>query len=403
MQVKTLLRPDLVSLLPLEVKTIFQIFSGEILLVGGCVRDLLLEKKITDFDFATRFLPEEIIKILEKNQIKAIPTGLKHGTITALLNQKSFEITTLRKDLASDGRHAEVQFVDDYCLDASRRDFTINALYLDEKGVIYDYFDGISDLQKRNVSFIGDASKRINEDFLRILRFFRFSAIYGSGFDKKGLDACLSDKNSIKKLSFDRIRNEIFKVFEANSEKIIIFFDAIEKFGIRDEILPISFKIKNLVKALNLSNHLESSFAAEFLFFTLIYEKNINIENDLKNFNFSNQQKRYFAALTKNVENVDLSGLKELLAFEEKGLVKDFYLFNLIQNETDLNLSLIKENLHFITNFILPEFPLKAQDLMDLGVPSYKLGELISYAKKLWARSGFKADKVALIKALDWL
>ncbi len=183
-----------------EIKKIFDIFGDDLRLVGGCVRDLLLEKKVNDFDFATRFIPSETIKILERNKIKAVPTGVKFGTITAVIDSKNFEITTLRKDNETDGRHCEPEFVDDYALDAARRDFTVNALYMDRVGKISDYFDGISDLKKQKIRFIGDANERIAEDYLRILRFFRFSARYAKRLDREGFAACVSNKSGLKKL-----------------------------------------------------------------------------------------------------------------------------------------------------------------------------------------------------------
>ena len=157
MKFKTSKRPNLIAKLPKEVIKLFEIFEGNIRLVGGCVRDLILERQIHDYDFATKALPDDIIKILKKNNIQAIPTGIKFGTITAVINGNNFEITTLRKDQNQDGRHCDVEFVDDYFFDAARRDFTMNALYLDEKGVIYDYFGGIADIKSKKVKFIGDA------------------------------------------------------------------------------------------------------------------------------------------------------------------------------------------------------------------------------------------------------
>ena len=205
--------PQITKNFPSEVKKLFEIFGEDIRLVGGSLRDLLLGKNMKDFDFATKFLPNEVIAILEKHQIKALETGIKFGTVTAVINHKNFEITTLRKDQNHQGRHCDVEFVADYLLDASRRDFTINALYLDCEGNIYDYFGGIDDLEKEKVKFIGNANSRIEEDFLRILRFFRFSCEYAKSLDKQGLEACTKQKENIKKLSRERIRQEFIKMF----------------------------------------------------------------------------------------------------------------------------------------------------------------------------------------------
>ena len=165
--------------------------GDELRLIGGLVRDYLADKKNTtakklDYDLACKFLPEETLKILKQHKIKALPTGIKHGTITALIGNEEYQITTLRKDVENFGRHAKVEFVDDFFEDAKRRDFTINAMSIDFNGQLYDYFDGLKDLKAGNVCFIGDAETRIGEDYLRILRFFRFNAKYGKNIDRFG-------------------------------------------------------------------------------------------------------------------------------------------------------------------------------------------------------------------------
>ncbi|HJD59851.1 MAG TPA: CCA tRNA nucleotidyltransferase, partial [Rickettsia endosymbiont of Omalisus fontisbellaquei] len=160
-----------------EYKKILSLLNekGQARLIGGCVRDALLGKNSYDIDIATDLIPSEVTNILSKATIKVIPTGLKFGTITAILNNEKFEITTLRKDIECNGRHAKVVFTNDFAEDAARRDFTINALsYCPFKNEIYDYFDGFKDLQQEKVVFIGEALDRIKEDYLRILRFFRF-------------------------------------------------------------------------------------------------------------------------------------------------------------------------------------------------------------------------------------
>ncbi len=149
---------------------------GNARLVGGCVRDSVLGRDTTDIDLATDLVPEMVIQALGSAGIKTIPTGIKHGTVTAVVAGIPYEITTLRRDLECDGRHAAVAFTNSWMEDASRRDFTFNALYCDKSGKIYDYFSGMQDLENRTVVFIGDAEARINEDFLRILRVFRFHA-----------------------------------------------------------------------------------------------------------------------------------------------------------------------------------------------------------------------------------
>lgn len=182
--------------------------------VGGAVRDELLGLPVSDVDLATRIPPEEVVKRLEAAKIKAVPTGIEHGTITAVSDGRAVEITTLRRDVSTDGRRATVAFTDDWKEDAARRDFTINALFADPlSGEIYDYFDGLDDLRNRHIRFIGDALQRIAEDHLRILRFFRFHARFDAGEpDAAALDACTIRANDLMALSRERIADELLKL-----------------------------------------------------------------------------------------------------------------------------------------------------------------------------------------------
>jgi len=182
--------------------------------VGGAVRDDLLGLNVSDIDLATRLRPEEVIQRLERARIKAVPTGIEHGTVTAVSDGQPAEITTLRKDVSTDGRRATVAFTDDWKEDAARRDFTINALSADPvTGEIYDYFDGLEDIERRRVRFIGDPQARIAEDHLRILRFFRFHARFGAGEpDPEAVDACAARANDLMALSRERIADELLKL-----------------------------------------------------------------------------------------------------------------------------------------------------------------------------------------------
>ncbi|MES2120157.1 MAG: CCA tRNA nucleotidyltransferase [Pseudomonadota bacterium] len=182
--------------------------------VGGAVRDKLLGLPMSDVDLATKLKPDEVVQRLEAAGIKAVPTGIDHGTITAVSAGHPFEITTLRRDVSTDGRRATVAFTDDWKEDAARRDFTINALSADPvSGEIFDYFGGLKDLEGRHIRFIGDPLKRIAEDHLRILRFFRFHARFGQGQpDTAALDACTARANDLMALSRERIADELIKL-----------------------------------------------------------------------------------------------------------------------------------------------------------------------------------------------
>lgn len=186
----------------------------ETMFVGGCVRDLLLGKTIKDWDLATTHKPEAVMALLKKGGVKAIPTGLAHGTVTAVFPNIQFQVTTLRKDVETDGRHAVVRFSDSWVEDAERRDFTINTLLMDAEGNIYDPVQtGFDDLQKGRIRFVGKASQRIKEDYLRILRFFRFNATHGTAkMDKDALAACVRLRAGLTKLSKERVTMEIIKL-----------------------------------------------------------------------------------------------------------------------------------------------------------------------------------------------
>lgn len=189
---------------------------GQARFVGGCVRDALCNRPVTDIDIATPLKPEAVIEKLDAAGLGHAPTGLKHGTVTALCGEKHFEITTLRIDVTPFGRHAAVRFTDDWKTDAARRDFTINAMSATTEGDVFDYFGGIADLREGRVVFVGEAEKRIEEDVLRILRFYRFFAWYGRGLpDAEAVKACAHHARLLPRLSGERLRQETLKILQA--------------------------------------------------------------------------------------------------------------------------------------------------------------------------------------------
>lgn len=211
--------------------------GGETRLVGGVVRDTLLGSAPDDIDLATRFKPEEVIARLKAADIKSVPTGLAHGTVTAVLPSGPIEVTTLRRDVSTDGRHATVDFTRDWRDDAARRDFTINALYADYPGAdVHDYFDGLADLSAGIVRFIGDPYRRIAEDHLRILRFFRFHARFGDVPDAEGLAACTARARDLMALSRERIASELLRLLVARRAAAVVAL--MVEHGIFAPVLP---------------------------------------------------------------------------------------------------------------------------------------------------------------------
>lgn len=190
--------------------------GGDARFVGGAVRNALLGQPVQDVDIATPLAPDAVVALLQAAGLKAVPTGIEHGTVTAVADGRPFEITTLRRDVSTDGRRAVVAFTGDWREDASRRDFTMNALYANTAGEVFDYFGGLADLEAGRVRFVGEASARIAEDYLRLLRLFRFHAWYGRGaLDEAALSAAKAAKDGIKTLSGERVQKEMLRLLEA--------------------------------------------------------------------------------------------------------------------------------------------------------------------------------------------
>ena len=209
-------RPWMTAAATRAVVAALQAEGSRVRFVGGCVRDALLGRPIRDVDLATPDPPERVTALLERAGLKAVPTGLQHGTVTAIAHHRPFEITTLRCDVETFGRRARVVFTDDWRADAARRDFTFNALSLEPEGRLYDYFGGRADLADGRVRFVGDARRRIAEDYLRLLRFFRFHAHYGRGSpDQEALKAASEAAPKLTLLSGERVRAELFRLLEA--------------------------------------------------------------------------------------------------------------------------------------------------------------------------------------------
>jgi len=207
-------------LLDPKVKELIRVFTDagrvdDVRFVGGCVRNVLMNLPQTDIDIATKLVPEEVKTIFEKAGYSVHPTGIEHGTVTVVVQGEPFEITTLRRDVETDGRRAVIEFSTEWKEDAERRDFTFNALYLDVDGKVYDYFGGFHDARNREIRFVGSAEQRIREDYLRILRLFRFQATLGAVVDSEGLEACSFNHGGLDDISGERIEKEILKLFGA--------------------------------------------------------------------------------------------------------------------------------------------------------------------------------------------
>ncbi|HSM96689.1 MAG TPA: CCA tRNA nucleotidyltransferase, partial [Rhizomicrobium sp.] len=224
---------------------------GDARFVGGVVRNALMGREVSDIDIATPLTPQDVTKKLEAAKLKAVPTGIEHGTVTAISNGRPYEVTTLRRDVSTDGRRAVVAFTTDWAEDAQRRDFTMNALYADASGEVFDSVGGVADLKAGRVRFVGDPATRIREDFLRILRLFRFHAWYGKGeIDKPALQAAAAEKANLKQLSGERVAREMLKLLLA--EDPVPVLRSMAATGLLGEIVPGELNIARLERLVSI-------------------------------------------------------------------------------------------------------------------------------------------------------
>lgn len=354
-------------------------------IIGGCVRDKLLGLPSYDIDIATQLRPEQVISLLAKQKIKAIPTGVNFGTVTAMVGDETFEITSLRKDIKCDGRHAIVEFTEDFALDAERRDFTINALsYSLTERKIYDYCNGLEDMKAGKVRFIGKPMERIEEDYLRILRFFRFSARYSNEIDEAGLEASIASKDKLLKLPRERINMELDKLLGAKNAASILEsmikggVDALG--GLELNPMPIS------VSGLDLSS----------LYAILLLPNGAEVlKHSIPPLRFSRKRVREIVDLVSFMQNSP--SLADFMELWIDGADAIQYLL------VALNLGLIKESdaevLKSKFKMESPILPVNGDDLSS-RFSGHELGDALLKIKKAWIESGLTADKTALMEIL---
>ena len=391
-----------------EVKNVFDAISNfssdsEIRYVGGCIRKILNNEKVDDIDLSTNIRPEETILALKKNQINFFETGIKHGTITAVINQIKFEITSLRKDINTDGRHAEVEFSKNWKEDAIRRDFTFNSIYADLDGNLFDPFNGIDDLKNGNVKFIGDANLRIKEDYLRILRYIRFFLNYSNNDHDQNIKKIIK-KNivGIKKLSNERLLDELKKITLSNG------FLKLSKDNFSLEILLLVFpELINIKIFENLNNYAQNNISRQdfiFLLSLMIVDNTNNVDYFFYKFNVSNEAKKRINFIKNFIsQNYDKK------YFSENNLWKIFYIhgkqhlldiinFKLYTSK-NLDKKLVKLKDLFISKS-KPEFPIKAQSLIEEFnlKEGIELGRKLKEIENLWIENNFNISKKQIEK-----
>ena len=381
---------------PEELKKVFAVIAnngGQGRLVGGCVRDYLNNKCPKDFDIATDLLPQKVMEVFKS--YKTVPIGLSHGTILIIVNNYHFEITTLRKDLKCFGRHAQVEYTSDWASDdASRRDFTINALSITPQGEVYDYFSGRKDLQKGIVKFVGNPSKRIAEDYLRIMRFFRFLGYFGlSNIDHISYTAVMESISNLQYISSERIKRELLKLLgSAHAKDVIIMLNrerVLRHIGLSPMILDnnkteaVTFKkddpIVNLAILIILSDNKKEKYLDEL-------KRNIALSN--------NEKKQLSSLIAFNFQDefTDFYHYKYWYEYGKDLYIRFLFIVNSIKPFKSY-ISYLKE----ASNSTEHIFPLRGQDIQEQGYKGKAIGQLLDKAKEYWHRNNHNITKVELL------
>ena len=385
------------------VKKIFEAINShtsesEIRYVGGCLRKILNNEKVDDIDLATNLNPIEVSEILKKNKINFYESGIEHGTITAILDDHKFEITSLREDIFTDGRHAKVKFSKDWKKDAARRDFTINSIYADLDGNIFDPHNGKKDIEMGQVNFIGNPEKRIKEDYLRILRYLRFFLNYSKQPHKEEIIKTIKiNISGISIISKERLLDELKKLLKSNHlEKL-----SKDKFSI-ELILLIFPELKNIKSVVN-SIKVKKEFFVDldfiFILFLMIIDGTDNLEYFLYKYNISKKdQKRAYAISNfynekEGIKTLNEANLNKVLYYDGKQAVLDILNFKIIKSK-----KLDKKMLSLFElykNKITPSLPIGADLLMTrYNIPEGKqLGSMLKSIEEEWVRNNFEISE----------
>jgi poly(A) polymerase len=386
-----------------EIKRVFAALAGpgiETRAVGGAVRNTLLGLPVAEVDLATTALPEKVIALARGADLKAVPTGIEHGTVTVVANGIPFEVTTLRRDVETFGRHATVAFTEDWQDDARRRDFTLNALYAGSDGELFDPLGGYADLAAGRVRFIGDAEARIKEDYLRILRFFRFNAYYGKGpLDVTGLAACVQLRAGLDQLSAERVAGELRKLLVA--PQAVRAVEALFDYGLLTQLLggvPRLLRFERLVaaeEALGLPPDAALRLAALAVF----------VKEDAERLGAR-------LRLSNNELAVLLLGADDHLSGElpdEAAAKRALYRLGPCSFEAHVLLASAdagippedqawRQALRLADRWDVPEFPLRGPDIMVLGeAKGPAIGEILRQVEAEWVAGGFAATREALL------
>lgn len=367
--------------------------------VGGCVRDAILGLKPDDIDVATPETPETVTRRLEKAKLKAVPTGIEHGTVTAVIPPATFQVTTLRRDVTTDGRHATVVFGTDWAEDAARRDFTINALYADGDGRLYDFTDGRADLAAGIVRFIGDPAARVAEDYLRVLRFFRFHARFGKGApDAASLAACAAAADKLDRLSGERIRDELLKIMLLpNAEDALMLM---QQSGVLAAVLPEAiFDVKTFGRLVELQTAVAagSDMEPEVWPRLALLVQGATAEAIADRLRLSNAQRTRLDGLL-TLPAIEPAAVQDDAAFQRllyrlnAERTRDGILLAASREAVDRELAIARAIQ--TASWQRPVFPLRGADILAAGfAPGPTVSALLNELEAWWAEEGFRPGR----------
>ena len=375
--------------------------GGIIRFVGGAVRDTIAGLSGFELDLATDLSPDELSEACQDYGLKTVPIGLKLGTVGVVIDNQILIVSSLKKQIYVDGKPAYIEFTDDWSADAAGRDLTINAVYADLDGNIFDYYNGIDDLENGIVRFINNPQDRINEDYLRIMRFFRFYAWFGKApIDKASLNACIKYKDKLRTISIERVRDELFKLLiapnAAETLKIIYDNDILSFFLPKSEHIDALKRLSKIVANANYKgNFLRRLF--------VLYQPNAAYaEKIASTLRLTKKQKEDFVRWAKiEIHQDNLLSISQRLKFiyrYGKQFCIDKILLTLaIYNVTTQNLN---EILQEIETAIVPIFPIRGKDIVTLGISNSNIGKILSKLEQAWIDSDFKLTRNELLQKI---
>jgi poly(A) polymerase len=373
--------------------------------VGGAARNALMGLPLSDIDIATTAIPEEVVRRAAAAGLKTVPTGIDHGTVTLIVDGTPFEVTTLREDVETFGRKAKVAFGRDWKTDAERRDFTMNALSISRGGVVHDYVGGLADLKARRVRFIGDPARRIAEDYLRILRFFRFHASYAHGPpDAAGVHACIAAREGLRTLSRERVRIELMKLMVAPFA--VPTLAVMAEAGLIEMLLggvPLLASFANMIKGEAAIGAAPDAVRRLGALGALVTEDAERLWQKLRLFNTENERLR---AMTEHWRRVSPAlgeaGARALLYRLGPTHYVDCVLLGWARSPQSAADPAWREMATLPSRWAAPRFPLHAADFISRGVArGPALGDALRAAEQAWIAAGFPQDRVALGSIAD--